>query len=73
MSLLDKFDRKSPKEIELEKKIKTLREAGMTASADRIEYQLHCLKRGEDGKEKMVRPISQQEQVRAIKAAKKAV
>jgi hypothetical protein len=58
------LERKSPKQVELEKKIETLRTAGMYASADRLEQQLMYMTRGTEEK---VKPMSQQELVKQVK------
>jgi hypothetical protein len=70
MGVMDIIDRKSPKEVELEKKIETLRAAGMTATADRLEFQLKCQSNHELRKDDKVKPMSMADQIRTAKAAK---
>ena len=70
MSIIDKFDRKSPRQIELEKKIKTLRDSGMVASADRLEKELTILLNREGRADDRVKPMSMADQIRTAKAAK---
>ena len=68
MGLLEK---KSVKQVELEKKIAALRQAGMNASADRLEHQLAMITRVDSSEEK-VKPMSQQELVKQVKQERAA-
>jgi len=61
------LDYKPPKQVELERKIKSLRDAGMVSSAERLELQLKCL--ANTSGEKIV-PMKPQELARHAKAQK---
>jgi len=61
------LDRKVPKQAELEKKIKALRDIGMIASAERLEKQLAHLSK--DVEEK-VKPMSPRDLARKAKEHK---
>lgn len=59
---------KSTRQKELEKKIKVLRDAGMTSSAERLEYQLKCLIGNTGEKIKPMRPHELAKQAQEHKA-----
>jgi hypothetical protein len=61
------LDGKTTQQIELEKKIKTLRDSGMNASADRMEQQLKRISKTTDEK---IKPMTPQQLARQVKAQK---
>jgi hypothetical protein len=66
MSILN---RKPTQQIDLEKKIKVLRDAGMIASAERLESQLNYML---NKSEEKITPMKPQELARQAKAQKAA-
>lgn len=65
------LDRKLPQQIELEKKIQTLRSGGMTSSADRMEQQLRAYLRAHgEGSTEKIRPMSQKQLVKTVREQK---
>jgi hypothetical protein len=63
------LERKSPQQAQLEKKIQILRNAGMVASAERLQRQLDCLLH-RNGVEEKVKPMSGKELVKKVKEQK---
>jgi len=61
------LDGKTTRQKELETKIKVLRDAGMNASADRLDLQLNRLSRTPSDK---IKPMSPQELAKQVKEQK---
>jgi hypothetical protein len=64
------FEQRYPEQEEMERKIRSLRSAGMTNSADRIEKQLKLFLHKRGGNAEKVKPMTQQELVKSIKQQK---
>lgn len=60
------LDQKSRQQVDLEKKIKYLQDAGMVASAERLQHQLNCFL-NKSGSQEKIKPMSGKELVKKVK------